>query len=290
MNQISYIHPYLISQINKKKNLLEKAEHQKKLFKMFRIYEEAAQVEAIRHSLWMEKQDEDPAVHYNPNRKENQKAIKNSFNALLWAQNNLKIGGTNKEHISIISGMLDPEWWQKYAENAPSNPKYRSMAVRPGGADGPHTPPYPAEVPDEMRRYFEKLNSLLIEAEEERGEKKKCKKYDKALAAAGYAHFHLLRIHPFEDTNGRTSRTLQNAILKYFGLPPAIIFGGEKSDYISHLISAKNGYGDRFHSPDIDVSGGEFNFYNYIAGKVNTNLDRILGKEIPLEKKGLFGF
>ena len=286
MNQ--YIRPSIVEQINYKKNLLDRAEHKTKLCKMFRQFEEAAEVEAVRHSLWIEKQDENPKVHhYNVSKKENKKAINNNLSALLWACNNLKPGKLNKEHICMISGMIDPEFWNKYAKDAPSNPMYRLIGVRPGGRNGPHTPPYPEKIPGEMNRYFEELNNLLIEAENER----KYGNYNKVLAAAGYSHFHLLRIHPFEDTNGRTSRILQNSILKYFGFPPATIFGGEKADYIEHIITAKDGYLTREGgNSNFKVSSGEFHFYGYISNKVNVNLDRILGKEIIIGNKGFFRF
>ncbi|MHA4811317.1 Fic family protein [Flavitalea flava] len=45
------------------------------------------------------------------------------------------------------------------------------------------------------------------------------------------AHFDLVSIHPFYDGNGRTSRLLMNYIQAYHGLPLAIVFKEDKTDY-----------------------------------------------------------
>ena len=49
------------------------------------------------------------------------------------------------------------------------------------------------------------------------------------------AHFDLVTIHPFYDGNGRTSRLVMNYIQKYFGLPLAIVYKEDKSDYFTAL-------------------------------------------------------
>jgi Fic family protein len=36
-------------------------------------------------------------------------------------------------------------------------------------------------------------------------------------------HYRFIRIHPFDDGNGRTVRILMNFILMQYGYPPAII-------------------------------------------------------------------
>lgn len=48
------------------------------------------------------------------------------------------------------------------------------------------------------------------------------------VAFAAWAHMELVRIHPFEDANGRLSRIVTNAILMHYGYPP-IIFQNDKS-------------------------------------------------------------
>jgi len=96
------------------------------------------------------------------------------------------------------------------------------------------------------------------------------------LHAAAYAHLHMARIHPFEDGNGRTSRIIQNAILRKGGLPPAVIFQGERFDYYDRLDSAKWGWRERTGQKNQVPSKGERNFFEYIAGKVSASLDRLV--------------
>lgn len=54
-------------------------------------------------------------------------------------------------------------------------------------------------------------------------------------------HYRFIRIHPFDDGNGRTARILMNFILMKFGFPPVIIKTEEKRDYFSALQLADSG-------------------------------------------------
>lgn len=64
-------------------------------------------------------------------------------------------------------------------------------------------------------------------------------------------HYHFIRIHPFDDGNGRTARIIMNFILMKFGYPPVIIKTEDKENYFSALQQA---------------DGGEIEpFINYIA-------------------------
>lgn len=53
------------------------------------------------------------------------------------------------------------------------------------------------------------------------------------------AHYHLVAIHPFYDGNGRTSRLLMNFLQARFGLPLAIVYSEQKTDYIEAIITTK---------------------------------------------------
>ena len=57
------------------------------------------------------------------------------------------------------------------------------------------------------------------------------------LLAAEF-HYHFIRIHPFDDGNGRTARILMNFILMQFGYPPAIIKTEDKQNYFAVLRQA----------------------------------------------------
>lgn len=54
------------------------------------------------------------------------------------------------------------------------------------------------------------------------------------LLAAAF-HYEFVRIHPFDDGNGRMSRLLMNFILMRFGYPPAVIKTEEKELYYTAL-------------------------------------------------------
>lgn len=50
-----------------------------------------------------------------------------------------------------------------------------------------------------------------------------------------YSHFHIARIHPFADGNGRLARLVQNAYLKRGNLLPIVIPSSERELYSSIL-------------------------------------------------------
>ena len=60
------------------------------------------------------------------------------------------------------------------------------------------------------------------------------------LLAAEF-HYQFIRIHPFDDGNGRTARILMNFILMQSGYPPAIIKTEDKQNYFAVLRQADAG-------------------------------------------------
>jgi Fic family protein len=54
-------------------------------------------------------------------------------------------------------------------------------------------------------------------------------------------HYKFIRIHPFDDGNGRTARILMNFILMQFGYPPVIIKTEDKENYFAVLRLADAG-------------------------------------------------
>lgn len=64
--------------------------------------------------------------------------------------------------------------------------------------------------------------------------------FDPIILAAEF-HYKFIRIHPFDDGNGRTARILMNFILMRFGYPPVIIKTGDKENYFSALQQADAG-------------------------------------------------
>ena len=61
------------------------------------------------------------------------------------------------------------------------------------------------------------------------------------VLVAAIAHYNFVRIHPFDDGNGRGARILMNLILMKRGFPPAVIENAERQDYIEALTAADHG-------------------------------------------------
>ncbi len=59
-------------------------------------------------------------------------------------------------------------------------------------------------------------------------------------------HYKFIRIHPFDDGNGRTARILMNFILMQYGFPPVIIKTEDKENYFSALRQADSGIIESF--------------------------------------------
>ncbi|MCK5808911.1 Fic family protein [bacterium] len=61
------------------------------------------------------------------------------------------------------------------------------------------------------------------------------------LIVSTVAHYNFVRIHPFDDGNGRGARLLMNLILIKEGFPPAIIKNEKRRHYINALVEADKG-------------------------------------------------
>jgi Fic family protein len=61
------------------------------------------------------------------------------------------------------------------------------------------------------------------------------------IILAAEFHYRFIRIHPFDDGNGRTARILMNFILMRFGYPPVVIKTDDKINYFAALQQADAG-------------------------------------------------
>jgi Fic family protein len=79
------------------------------------------------------------------------------------------------------------------------------------------------------------------------------------IQIAAQLHYDFVRIHPFDDSNGRTSRLLMNYVLIRHGFPPVVIKSADKKNYLTALNKADVG--------DLD------SFVEYIAEELVWSLD-----------------
>lgn len=79
------------------------------------------------------------------------------------------------------------------------------------------------------------------------------------FAIAALFHYKFVRIHPFDDGNGRIARLLMNYILLKHNLPPVVVKSSDKSNYLTALNKADTG--------DLD------SFIYYIAKQLEWSLD-----------------
>lgn len=61
------------------------------------------------------------------------------------------------------------------------------------------------------------------------------------IILAALFHYRFIRIHPFDDGNGRVARILMNFILMQFGYPPVIVKTEDKKNYYAVLRLADAG-------------------------------------------------
>tara|TARA_R110000737_G_scaffold124226_1_gene156422 strand:- start:4974 stop:6353 length:1380 start_codon:yes stop_codon:yes gene_type:complete len=86
----------------------------------------------------------------------------------------------------------------------------------------------------------EETPAMMHDLMEWLGEKKVEKDVNPVLIAAEF-HYRFIRIHPFDDGNGRIARILMNFILMQYGFPPVIIKTEDKENYFAVLRLADAG-------------------------------------------------
>jgi Fic family protein len=82
------------------------------------------------------------------------------------------------------------------------------------------------------------------------------------IFVAAEFHYKFIRIHPFDDGNGRTARIIMNFILMKYGFPPTIIKTEDKENYFTALRLADAG--------NIEA------FINYIAENLVYSLELMI--------------
>lgn len=167
--------------------------------------------------------------------------------AWLWGKSEYEKANLCDELVIGLASRIEPDFIHSY----------RRDAVRISGSH--LIPPRPEKVPSEMANMFEESKQLPV------------------LEQALYLHLNTARIHPFSDGNGRTSRMLQNLTLTSSGLPPVIIYEGERAHYLDLIQDAVRG--NKYRDEDeAGISDSEKRFYTFLATKVNIAFDKILDR------------
>jgi Fic family protein len=102
---------------------------------------------------------------------------------------------------------------------------------------GPNVSPPKEVVPDRLLDLFAKLGPSLRSFDENPN----AERYEaEAVHLAVWVHAELIRIHPFEDGNGRTARLMMNWLLVRLGLRPIAVevVKEEYRDCLNHYFKA----------------------------------------------------
>lgn len=198
-------------------------------------------------------------VPKNGNRREIKRGAAKLHRAFKWGLKNFDPKEFDASFVREIAGRVLPEVYEGSAA------VYRDTGTNITGAST--TPPYPQKlITKEIPNFEEGLKERLESSHD----------IDK-LNSAIYAHFHIARMHPFVDGNGRTARILQDVILSDFDFPVPIIEVGERDTYYQILDKAVYDWKTQNNWDEKDlVTEGEHLFYTFMAGKVNSSLDHLV--------------
>ena len=97
--------------------------------------------------------------------------------------------------------------------------KYRTTNVIISGAE--HKPPQSFEVQSKMQEFIKNYNENITKLH--------------PIELASFIHIEFVKIHPFIDGNGRTSRLLMNLELIKAGFPPVVIELEDRLEYYKAL-------------------------------------------------------
>lgn len=123
---------------------------------------------------------------------------------------------------------------------------YRNVNVRITGAA--HTPPEPEEAYRQIKNFFADLD---------------WKYQDDQITCAAWTHAEFVRIHPFVDGNGRTSRLIMNYQLMKNGLLPVSVPDVQRLEYFKCL-------------EEYAVNGNIEPFADFVAAMEEKRLDDLL--------------
>lgn len=132
-------------------------------------------------------------------------------------------------------------------ENIITGGIYRNVDVYISGAD--HTPPSPNEMYRQIKAFYMDMQG---------------RNTDNVIELAAWTHAEFVRIHPFADGNGRTSRLIMNYQLMAHGFLPVSIAKESRLEYFNALEA---------YAVNQDLNP----FADMIASLEEQQLDRYLG-------------
>lgn len=260
---MKYISKQLASEIRSKYEYLQEVQvydmDQQCRKKIERKMEQEAQVQSY------EIENPNSEIPFSIPRNGNKKRIKegtaNIRNAFNWGLKNYDPKLIDDVFIREIAGRILPDY------HGGGIAQYRNIRARIMGAS--KIPPEPYKlITKEMPEFIGRLRGQLAGKDI----------LDKVIGAIS-AHFHIARIHPFTDGNGRTARTLQDIILTSNKIPVPLLSSGERHFYYDCLEKATIGWADnQAMGITHGASEGERLFYDLIAGKINTSMDHLIEK------------
>jgi len=108
--------------------------------------------------------------------------------------------------------------------------KWRTIQVNVGNLELP----LPFQVPNLMYQFLDNLNFKISIA----------KSLEDHIDCLAYTHYEFVKIHPFNNGNGRLGRILMNIVALKFGYSPLKLYsrdGDSRNEYIRALREADNG-------------------------------------------------
>ncbi|MGB0430205.1 MAG: Fic family protein [Bacteroidia bacterium] len=108
--------------------------------------------------------------------------------------------------------------------------KWRQIEVKVGRIE----PPTPVRIPMLMYQFLDNLNFKVRNAAT----------FEEKVDCIAYAHYEYIKIHPFNNGNGRTGRILMNLVCLIFGYQPLVLYhrdGDSRKTYINALQTADDG-------------------------------------------------
>ena len=257
---MEYISDSLEQEIVDKAMFVRVEDAYERTLKSEKLERKALQKMAQIHSFKMEHPH--TRVPYSVPKNGHKKSIRNGLRdlriAFKWGLQNLDLNHFDEAFLREINGRILPGI---YDGNIAT---YRNLSTTISGAST--TPPYHPKLVEKEIPNFESVVR----------EKASLNPRD-LLELAIYSHLHITRMHPFFDGNGRTARIVQDLILDSVGLPPPIIEAGERETYYQLLDKAVSDWkAEKNWENEGLVTSGEKLFYTFMAGKVNSSLDKLV--------------